>query len=85
MPYFKIEDLPDTVQHALPKRAQEIYRKAFNYAWDTHRDPASLPKGIERVALAAMVAWTAVKKEYEKKGKRWIRKKRKIKISKSRK
>lgn len=82
MPYFKIEDLPDNVQHVLPKRAQEIYRKAFNHTWDSHRDPTTLPKGIERVALAAMVAWAAVKKEYVKKGHRWVRKKSKNKTSK---
>lgn len=85
MPYFKIEDLPDTVRHVLPKPAQEIYRKAFNHTWDSHRDESTLAKNISRVALAAMVAWAAVKKEYVKKGHRWVRKKKKVTKSKSRK
>jgi len=34
MPYGRLEDLPDSVKDNLPKHAQEIYRAAFNSAWD---------------------------------------------------
>lgn len=78
MPYFKITDLPEPIQHHLPKKAQEIYRKAFNKIWDTYRDESKLPPDISRVELAARVAWSAVKKEYEKKKTRWVRKKNNI-------
>jgi cation transport regulator len=32
VPYEKLTDLPDNVRDNLPKRAQEIYRAAFNSA-----------------------------------------------------
>ncbi|MDD5096611.1 MAG: ChaB family protein [Candidatus ainarchaeum sp.] len=67
MPYKKISDLPENVRHVLPKRAQELFLKAFNSAWGQY-------KGDEIIAFK--VAWTAVKKEYKKKGPKgkWIRK-----------
>ncbi len=76
MPYFSIEDLPDNVRNHLPKRAQEIYRKAFNHVWDSHRDESTLPPGVSRVELSAKIAWSEVKKEYMKKKTRWVRKKK---------
>lgn len=60
MPYKVIEDLPDSVRHHLPKGAQEIYLKAFNSAWHTYHDSSDIE------ATCARVAWSAVKKEYEK-------------------
>jgi cation transport regulator len=57
MPYENISDLPESVQSHLPKHAQEIYRAAFNSAWDeySHDEPR-----------AHQVAWAAVKHKYEK-------------------
>jgi cation transport regulator len=57
MPYEKLEDLPDSVREHLPKHAQEIYRAAFNNAWDEYRHDE---------ARAHRVAWGAVEKEYRK-------------------
>lgn len=57
MPYQKIHDLPDSVREHLPEHAQEIYRAAFNSAWEEYRHDE------ER---AHRVAWAAVKHEYEK-------------------
>ena len=57
MPYDSINDLPDSVKDNIPKHAQEIYRAAFNSAWDEY--------GHEEIR-AHKVAWAAVKKEYEK-------------------
>jgi cation transport regulator len=56
MPYQKIEDLPDTVKYNLPKHGQEIFRAAFNSAEEQYAEE-------ER---AFRVAWSAVKRDYEK-------------------
>jgi cation transport regulator len=40
MPYEKLTDLPDSVRDNLPKHAQEIYKEAFNNAYDQYKDPA---------------------------------------------
>jgi cation transport regulator len=91
MPYFSIEDLPDSVRHNLPQKAQEIYRKAFNKVWDSHRDPATLPSGQTRVELAAKIAWAAVKEKYVKIKRMWrpidskSAKKYKLRLKKSKK
>lgn len=34
MPYQRISDLPESVRDHLSKHAQEIYKEAFNSAWD---------------------------------------------------
>lgn len=57
MPYKELTDLPEPVQEHLPKHAQEIYRAAYNCAWDEYGQDE------ER---AHKVAWSAVKKKYEK-------------------
>ncbi|MBD2494162.1 ChaB family protein [Nostoc sp. FACHB-280] len=56
MPYQQIEELPDSVKHHLPKHAQEIFRAAFNNAETEYREEES----------AFRVAWSAVKRDYEK-------------------
>lgn len=62
MPYKSIKDLPDSVQHVLPSHAQEIYKKAFNAAYDEYAERG--PEGREETAHK--VAWAAVKKKYRK-------------------
>ena len=57
MPYERLNDLPDSVKDNLPKHAQEIYKEAYNSAWETYN------KDEER---AHRVAWAAVKDKYEK-------------------
>ncbi len=57
MPYKSDSDLPGSVKDNLPKHAQDIYRAAFNSAWDEY--------GHDE-ARAHRVAWGAVEKEYEK-------------------
>lgn len=62
MPYSSIDELPDSVRENLPKHAQEIYQEAFNSAFDQYAE-----RGAEgREQTAHKVAWTAVKKKYEK-------------------
>ena len=64
MPYKTVKDLPDSVKDNLPKHAQEIFFEAFNHAFEQY-------KGDE--ILAFKVAWTAVKKKYEKKDDKWVK------------
>jgi len=57
MPYKALSDLPNSVRDHLPIHAQEIYQAAYNNAWDEYGHDE------ER---AHRVAWSAVKKKYEK-------------------
>lgn len=66
MPYSKISELPDGVQHVLPKHAQDIYKEAFNSAWDEYKEPKDRRGGDDREEVAHKVAWNAVKMKYEK-------------------
>jgi cation transport regulator len=74
MPYDTLDDLPENVTNVLPKHAQEIYRAAFNSAWDEYKDPSERRGDASREETAHKVAWAAVKKEYEKEGDTWRRK-----------
>ncbi len=66
MPYKTDTELPESVRNALPKHAQDIYRKAYNSAWDEYAD-ASKRRGDEsQEETAHKVAWAAVKDKYEK-------------------
>jgi cation transport regulator len=71
MPYDTLSDLPESVRQALPGHAREIYRSAFNHAWDTYRDPADRKGGASREETAHKVAWAAVKQQYEKVDGQW--------------
>lgn len=73
MPYDSNSDLPDNVRDNLPSHAQEIYRKAFNSAWDEYKDPEDRKGNADREETAHKVAWSAVKKEYHKEGDKWVR------------
>ncbi|MGB3832453.1 MAG: ChaB family protein [Mesorhizobium sp.] len=67
MPYASIRDLPPSVAAHLPEHAQEIYRAAFNSAWDDYAD-----RGDMREEIAHRVAWAAVKRLYRKQGDHWV-------------
>ena len=67
MPYSSINELPEQVQHVLPKHAQDIYKEAFNSAYDQYDSPKKREDGAGREETAHKVAWSAVKKGgYEK-------------------
>ena len=76
MPYDNLSDLPEQVRSALPGKAREIYKEAFNSAWDQYKDPDERRGDASREETAHKVAWAAVKKKYEKdeKSGRWTRK-----------
>ncbi|MBD2196747.1 MULTISPECIES: ChaB family protein [Calothrix] len=56
MPYQQLDDLPDSVKEHLPKHAQEIFKAAFNNALKEYNEEEA----------AFRVAWSAVKRDYEK-------------------
>lgn len=65
MPYSSVTDLPEAIRDHLPVHAQEIYMKSFNNAHVEYGDDN----------VAARVAWSAVKKQYEKNEKGiWVKK-----------
>ena len=66
MPYDNVSDLPDSVRDNLPKHAQEIYKEAYNSAWDQYEDPGDRRDDASREETAHRVAWSAVKEEYER-------------------
>ena len=75
MPYSRKSDLPDSVRGNLPPQAQDIYRKAFNSAWDQYDQQEERRGGASREETAHKVAWSAVKKVYEKNEKGdWVEK-----------
>lgn len=74
MPYDKISELPDSVKDNLPKHGQEIYKSAFNSAWDKYDDPGERRGDDDREGVAHKVAWSAVKDEYEKRDGKWVKK-----------
>jgi cation transport regulator len=74
MPYESIDDLPDSVKDNLPKHAREIYKEAYDAAWDQYKDPEDRRGDATREETAHRVAWSAVKKKYEKDNGRWVKK-----------
>lgn len=57
MPYEKKTEVPDSVRENLPAHAQDIYKEAFNSAWDQYGQDES---------RAHRVAWGAVERKYHK-------------------
>jgi cation transport regulator len=74
MPYDSTAELPRAVRDSLPRKAQEIYRRVFNSAWNEYADPKRRRSGASREETAHKVAWAAVKESYEKRGGRWVEK-----------
>ncbi len=74
MLYEQIDDLPESVRENLPKHAQEIYKEAFNNAWEQYADPDDRRGNASREEVSHKVAWSAVKQVYEKRNGKWVRK-----------
>lgn len=66
MPYQTTQDLPASVRQVLPKHAQEIYLAAFNNAWNRFLE------SDEQETACHRIAWSAVKRTYEKRGGKWV-------------
>ncbi|OGD63746.1 cation transport regulator ChaB [Candidatus Beckwithbacteria bacterium RBG_13_42_9] len=75
-PYKARKDLPDPIRKHLPAKAQDIYKEAFNNAWERFADPKKLIYGGDRESASHRVAWFAVKKNYHKNEKgKWVKNK----------
>lgn len=70
MPYASNHELPMAVREHLPGHAQDIFREAFNSAFEQYRE-SDEPRREQR---AFKVAWAAVKRTYRKDGDRWVAK-----------
>ena len=66
MPYKRTSELPESVKDHLPKHAQEIYKEAFNSAYDQYDKPSERRGDASREETAHKVAWSAVKQDYAK-------------------
>jgi cation transport regulator len=66
MPFNSTSDLPDSVKNVLPDHAQDIYKEAFNSAYDQYKDPDERRDDASREEVSHRVAWNAVKQKYEK-------------------
>ncbi|PWC11895.1 putative cation transport regulator ChaB [Brenneria corticis] len=66
MPYSATSSLPDSVKNVLPTHAQEIYKEAFNSAWEQYKDADDRRGDDSREETAHKVAWSAVKQTYAK-------------------
>lgn len=71
MPYRSNRELPESVKDKLPSHAQDIYREAFNSAWDQYSDPEERRSDDSREEVSHKVAWSAVKAKYKKVGEEW--------------
>ncbi len=61
MPYSSIDELPEPVRNSLPQHGQEIWMATFNSAKEQGKDDETCAK----------IAWSAVKKSYEKVDGKW--------------
>lgn len=66
MSYQNLNELPDNIINHLPKHAQEIYKEAFNNAFEEYQDLRKIRDNSSREEVAHKVAWNAVKNKYKK-------------------
>jgi cation transport regulator len=66
MPYHTVSELPESVKNVLPEHAQDIYKEAFNSAYDQYKNPDDRRGDADREETSHRVAWSAVKNVYEK-------------------
>lgn len=71
MPYKSNQELPAQVKNNLPPHGQDIYREAFNHAFEEYKDPDKRRSNDSLEEVAHKVAWAAVKNTYEKHGDKW--------------
>ncbi|HRN70932.1 MAG TPA: ChaB family protein [Candidatus Woesebacteria bacterium] len=75
MPYKNTKELPKSVTDNLPSHAEEIYKEAFNSAWEQYDKPEERRENASQEEVAYKVAWSAVKQKYEKNEEgKWIQK-----------
>lgn len=76
MCYETNDELPERVRDVLPDSAQDLYREAFNDAWERYADLADDPRAGTRRKTAHGAAWDAVNEAFEKRDDEWVRRDR---------
>jgi len=67
MPCDTVTKLPRSVKDNLPKHhAQEIYKEAYNSAWDQYKDSKDRRGDTLHEKTAHRVAWSSAKNKYTK-------------------
>lgn len=66
MPYRTNADLPSSIRQHLPAHAHDIFRSAYNSAWEHYKCERN-----RREEIAHRIAWAAVKRKYRKVEDRW--------------
>ena len=66
MPYSTINELPKSVKDNLPSHALNIFKEAFNNAFEEYKDVKNRKGAESREEAAFKVAWSAVKQSYTK-------------------
>lgn len=66
MPYKNNNELSDKIKNILPTHAQDIYREAFNHAWQQYESASKRKGNDSRETVSHKVAWAAVEKKYHK-------------------
>jgi len=74
MPYKTNKELPEKITKILPSHAQDIYREAFNHAFQEYRHKEDRKDDATREETSHKVAWAAVKKKYQKDESKWVEK-----------
>lgn len=68
MPYRTINELPESVRNVLPQHAQDVYKEAFNSAYEQYKSAKDRRGDESRQDTSHKVAWSAVKKAGYSKG-----------------
>ena len=66
MSYIELSDLPRSLRHELPRRAQEIYQAAYNRVYEVCMASENLYDHQAIAETAHQAALFAVRMEYEK-------------------
>lgn len=66
MVYKTLEELPERIRNQMDPHEQEVYREAFNCAWDDYRRPEVRRLIPSRKVVAHRVACWAVRNKFEK-------------------
>ncbi|AFC73894.1 ChaB family protein [Rickettsia montanensis] len=56
MPYNNNKDLPNSVKNHLPSHAKDVYREAFNHAFEQYKDADKRRGNDSRETVAHKVA-----------------------------
>jgi cation transport regulator len=76
MPYKINSELSESVRENLPEHGQDIYREAYNNAWEEYKNPSERRGNESREEVSHKIAWSAVEKVYHKNSDgKWVKNK----------